>query len=389
MDKKYGLYFHIPYCIHKCSYCDFYSLAKSKVSDDFVRALSKEIDLYISGFSQKPKIDTIFFGGGTPSLLIPNQMKQLTAKIYKNFDVADDCEFTIEANPGAIDRNNAIEYKELGVNRISMGIQSFDPDELAFLERIHSPEEAVNSFNIFRETGYDNINIDLIFAVPGQTKDSLNHTLEKAIKLQPDHISAYSLIYEPGTPLHYKIKKGKVKIQDQEEDSTLYDLLVNKLKFAGFEQYEVSNYARKDKKCRHNLKYWRSGEYFGFGPSAHSFIKNQRYGNIRKMKKYINLVNNGIKPVDNTEELSLKDKLYESLMLELRADGLDIDKFNKKFNLDILLICSTLINNMKSLELIYIENNFLKLTQKGYFLGDEISLKFISKLEKAFEEAIA
>lgn len=372
-----GLYFHFPYCIHKCSYCDFYSIAKSNASDEFINAVLKEIDFYSK--NKNHKIDTVFFGGGTPSLLNSDQFNSIADKIYSSFDIADDYEFTVECNPGAVDMENIKLFKDRGVNRISMGIQSFNEKELEFLERIHSPEEAVNSYNIIRDAGFDNVSIDLMFAIPNQTKDILSDTLDKAIALNSEHISAYSLIYEPGTPMYYKYKKGEIKPLEQDLDTDLYELLVEKLTDAGFEQYEVSNYAKNGKMCRHNLKYWHSEEYFGLGPSAHGFLDGKRFWNIRSIKKYIDKLQNDEMPVEGFEILTKDDIMAEQIFLALRADGLNLPEFDKKFKFNKEIFYK-LINEFIDQKLLDITDNIAKLSNKGYFLGDEISVKILKSL---------
>ncbi len=273
-------------------------------------------------------------------------------------------------------------FRQRGVNRISIGIQSFNQDELKFLERIHTPEEAVRSYHTVRNAGIDNVSIDLMFSIPNQTEKILNHTLDRAIELKPEHISAYSLIYEEGTPMYNLYKKGVIKALGNDADAALYNLIVKRLSEAGFKQYEVSNYAKNDKKCRHNLKYWESGEYFGFGPSAHGFTDKKRYWNVSSINNYIRLLKKGKLPLDGSEILTNNDKMYERIYLTLRAEGLDFKEFNKEFNINKKVFLKT-IYEFEENELLKVVGDKIILTSKGYFLGDEISLKLIKILDKS------
>lgn len=373
-----ALYFHFPYCIHKCSYCDFYSIPEKKASNNFIDAVIKEIEIYSSKYDCN--LETIFFGGGTPSLLSKKQFHKIVNEIYKRFSVAKNYEFTIESNPGAVDMENISFYREMGVNRISMGVQSFNEDELEFLERIHSPSEAEISFYKLRKTGFENINLDMIFSLPNQTEDKLLKTINKFIELNPEHISAYSLIYEKGTPLYKDLMRGEIHKLDDEEDSELYFLIVKELTNAGYLQYEVSNYSKPDKQCKHNLKYWNSENYLGIGPSAHGFIGKKRYWNYRSINKYISNLKRDELPTDGYELLKKTDFLYEKLFLKLRADGLNIKNFITEFNIKKDSIYKIIEELIKYNYCTY-QDNILKLTSQGYFIGDEISLKFINNID--------
>jgi oxygen-independent coproporphyrinogen-3 oxidase len=374
-----SLYFHFPYCIHKCSYCDFYSIAKRVASDDFIKAVLKEIEIYTR--DGKPEIDSIFFGGGTPSLLSAEQFTLITDNIFDSFVIKDNYEFTVECNPGAVDIQNISVFKEKGVNRISMGVQSFNENELKFLERIHSPEEAVSSYYKIREAGIENISIDMIYAIPGQTHITLNETLDKAIELNPEHISAYSLIYEEGTPMYERLKDKNFEPIPDDIDSEFYELIVKKLSEAGYEQYEVSNFSKQGRVCRHNLKYWHSNEYYGLGPSAHGFLNKKRYWNVRSINNYIRLLNKNKLPVAGSEILRNKDIMYERIFLTLRADGLNINDFENEFKINKKQFKNK-ISEYESAGFLKTENDKIKLTSKGYFIGDEISLKLIEILDK-------
>lgn len=372
----YGIYIHYPFCIHKCSYCDFYSIERLRDKNRFVDALLKEIDLrFISNDIKNIEIDTIFFGGGTPSLMSGESLEKILEQLNRHVHFSPDCEFTLEMNPGTVDLKFLQQYKSLGVNRISFGVQSFVPEELKFLERIHSPDEVFKSVAAARDTGFQNINIDLMFALPPQTFDTWKFTIDRALSLNTEHISAYSLIYEPGTPLYAEYESGKIVPKSDHTDTDYYNYLVAELSSAGFQQYEVSNYAKNGNMCRHNLKYWHSEEYFAFGPSAHGFIGKRRYWNYRSNEKYFALTENNKIPEEGFEVLSLKDLIFERLFLELRADGLDLQKFKNDFGFNLLEKCGKELHLMQENKLLNFDNQKIALSSKGYFIGDSITLK--------------
>jgi len=300
----YGIYLHFPFCISKCHYCDFYSITELSPIDNFVNALCKEIQLQDSiSRIHKPKVDTIFLGGGTPSLLKPSQLEIIIETLYKYFDIAQNTEFTIECNPGTLTETSLKEFRGLGINRLSIGVQSFNQDELKFLQRIHTTDDAVKSIEIARKSGFENISIDLIFSIPGQTLESWNNTLEKTISMELEHISAYSLIYEKDTPLYNDWLNHKVEKTDEETEAKYYETLIEKLVNHGLEHYEVSNFAKPNKKCRHNLKYWQGEEYFAFGPSANGYLNNTRYWNVKNLKLYFDSINQNKLPIEGSEHI--------------------------------------------------------------------------------------
>lgn len=382
INNKFGLYIHFPYCVHKCSYCDFYSIEDLNSRNRFVTNLCREIDLRTEKYTEKIPVDTIFFGGGTPSLMKPHHLEMITKKIHEKFEIANDYEWTMEANPGAIDVKYFEEYKKFGVNRISFGVQSFIESELQFLERIHSPNDVFRAIEIARTTGFDNISLDLMFALPDQTLSSWIYTLENALNCESNHISAYSLIYEPGTPLYDLFKNGNVSATEEDDDYELFIKADEMITNAGFEHYEVSNFAKNGKKCRHNLKYWNAEDYFAFGPSAHGYINGERYRNYRNNDIYFKMLEIKQLPVEDFEILTYHQKLLERIYLELRADGIRIEKFNNDYQIDLSLILYDLINNYKNIGYIKEVNGRLKLTAKGYFVSDGITLEFSKKIDK-------
>ncbi len=379
-----GIYLHIPFCERKCIYCDFYSVENLSILEDFVNYLLKEIDIFIneSDFVRDSYFDTIYFGGGTPSLLEPSHIEKILNELNKKFKISSNPEITVETNPGTVDKRKLSELKKIGVNRISFGVQSFFDDDLRFLGRIHSAEDAVNCVKLAFESGLDNVNIDLIFALPGQGKERWRENLKKAIELQVPHISAYSLIVEKGTPLYELVKNGEVLLPSVDEQAELYEICIDLLEGAGYNHYEVSNFAKKGFECRHNLKYWQYENYLGFGPSAHSFWEDKRWWNIANLNKYLNAINLGKLPIANFEILSEDKKIEEFIYLGLRSTGVDFRKFRNKFGFDF--IDGEIMDEIIELEkhgFVKLDEFAVKLTRKGFLLCDEIAVNLISKIK--------
>jgi oxygen-independent coproporphyrinogen III oxidase len=368
-----GLYVHIPFCERKCIYCDFYSIEQTGGIDAFVSALISEIEIRSSSVSGKSGFTSVFFGGGTPSLLSPGQLGKIVHALHSSFEIGSDAEFTLEANPGTITIDILRAYRETGVNRLSVGIQSFHKDELEFLGRIHDVYEAITAVRQARGAGFDNINIDLIFSLPNQTEHKLRETLSRAIDLQPDHISAYSLTFEPGTPLHKMLELKQVQPLPEEEDAALFELTVDMLESAGYNQYEVSNYAQEGKQCRHNITYWSHDEYIGFGPSAHSYMNGIRSWNVRSLSRYLEALGESRMPVAGEETLTDEQLAGETIFLGLRAHGLDLGKLRSAFGLDLLASRTYQIENFINDKLITLEQEFLRVTRKGRILSDLIA----------------
>ena len=378
-----GLYIHIPFCEKKCSYCDFYSITTLNLVDNFVDALLIEIDLRLKDYNRgKPKINTVFFGGGTPSLLNPNQLEKIISKLKDNFDISDDAEWTMESNPATFDKDLLLDFRKLGINRLSIGVQSFNDLELEFLSRIHNADQAYNAIGQARDAGFDNINLDLIFSIPEQTFDTINYSIEKALEFKPEHLATYSLIYEPGTPLYQEFSKGNVKKIDDDIDAMIYENISRELVKSGYEHYEISNFALNGKQCIHNLNYWNSGEYFAFGPSAHGFLDGIRYWNIKSLDFYYQYLKTKRLPVYGREKLTRNDILNEKIFLGLRAMGINLAEFKKEFNIDIITVASNLLKNWGLKNLFDVDDNFLKLNIKGYAICNELSAQLISVVEK-------
>jgi len=381
-----GLYLHIPFCEKKCVYCDFYSIETTSMMERFVQTLLREIET--RGVPNRT-ITSVFFGGGTPSLLSPALLGTILDALRTRGAFADDCEWTMECNPGTVTADSLKGYKALGINRLSFGVQSFVAEELAFLHRIHSADQAVESMRLARDTGFDNINMDLMFALPPQTKESLEYSIDRLLALQPNHISAYSLIYEHGTPLYAQLQKGLVKPHAEEYDADMYSIVMGRLAAGGFEQYEVSNFARDNKYCRHNLTYWHGEEYAAYGPSAHGYLDKTRYWNIRSLTSWTESVEAGKLPEANREILSEHEQLVELAFLTLRADGLPIKEFAKRFSIDIEQALQPDLQYWIDDNMIRNDNGCLRLTQRGYQVCDEITLKVLQALDPTHSDRSA
>ncbi|MGB9913709.1 MAG: radical SAM family heme chaperone HemW [Candidatus Kapaibacteriota bacterium] len=376
-----GVYIHIPFCEKKCVYCDFYSITNKTLINNFILALLNEIDLFVEKYQKiERKIETIYLGGGTPSLLQPVDLERIISKLNEHFELTELKEFTIECNPGTNFLRKLLDYKKIGINRISIGVQSLHTDELRFLGRIHSKEEAIHSIEEASSI-FNNVSVDIIFSIPCQTRKTLNETLDQLLALDIKHISAYSLIYEEGTPLHKDLRYGKIYPKNEEEDFELYKLIRNKLENNGFLHYEVSNFAKPGYKSIHNLGYWQYKEYFGFGPSAHSFFNGKRQWNVRDLRLYIQMLQKRNLPIQDYELITFEKKLFEKVMLGLRSEGINLQTFKDEFGIDLskafVEILQIWIQSGKAI----IENGTLRLTGDGYFICDKLTLDLIESIE--------
>ncbi len=369
---KTACYIHIPFCDHKCIYCDFYSIITSDNINPFLNSLKKEIEFNSSVHSKDREIVSIYFGGGTPSQMDADYIKRIIEKVKNSFNVSEKAEITIESNPGTVNPDKLKRFREAGVNRISIGIQSFDDEELRFLTRIHDSNTAVKTVENAHNAGFGNISVDLIFNLPNQTKEKWEKNLLKAVNLPIQHVSAYSLILERGTILNKRVLDGKVKLQNTDYDATLYEYTIEFLDKKGFYQYEVSNFCKPGFDCAHNNNYWNYGEYFGFGTSAHSFINGKRWWNFSSLKRYISEINTKKDAIAGYEILSPEEKLEEYVMLALRGSGLMINEFEERFGKSWLDEKNSYFNLLENRKLLKIEDRRIKLTGRGYAVCDEI-----------------
>ena len=371
--EKAGLYIHFPFCLSKCGYCSFYSIKSINLISEYVTALKNEISVYRNKFSS---FDTIYFGGGTPSLLTPEQLIEIFTSIYKYFNIDADAEITLEANPGDISLKYLMKLRNIGVNRLNIGVQSFNDKVLKFLGRRHSVKEAIASIEAARQTGFDNLGIDLIYGVHGVSFKSWIDTLQQAVFFRPEHISCYQLSLGEKTPLYMKYFLNKWHLPSENTELKLFLSTSDELKHAGYIHYEVSNFAREDKfRSRHNQKYWRHVPYLGLGPSAHSFLNNKRWWNKAAVKTYLQDIAVGKMPVENSEILSSEQLQMESLFLGLRTkDGINIKNYKKRFGVDLLSVKGGIIDELIKDKRVEFSNDFLRPTLKGMAIADSLAL---------------
>ncbi len=380
--QKLGLYIHIPFCKQKCNYCDFYSKACVGKISEYINAISKQISREASLYRDY-EFDTIFIGGGTPSLVEPVDFITLANAIKTNLNLTQGLEFSIEANPGTLTKEKLLAYKQAGVNRLSIGLQSTDNNELSALGRIHTVEDLENSLTLARKCGFDNISLDLMYSLPDQTKEGFEKTLRKAISYNPKHISAYSLKIEDNT--HFGKMKSTLNMPSEDEEYEMYMSLCEILSQNGYCQYEISNFAKKGYESRHNLKYWLSEEYIGIGPSAHSYFKGERCYYLRDLEGYISSLQNDKLPQKIYEDVSENtgskpqiSKEDEYLMLKLRlASGVNKKEFEARFGVQLIEKYPNL-EKYCSLGYMKYENDSYSFTPKGFFVSNFILTDILS-----------
>ena len=372
--KEMSLYIHIPFCKQKCLYCDFPSYAgKESLINEYIRALNEEILRKCS----KYKIASIFVGGGTPSYLNEINLESLL-KTINLLDFKDEFEFTIECNPGTLNEEKLALMKNYNVNRISMGLQTTNDNILKEIGRIHSFEEFKKNYNQARKAGFKNINVDLMFGLPNQNMKDWKVSLEDVMSLEPDHISAYSLIIEEGTCFYNLYNNDKLNIPNEEEERSMYLFTKGFLEDYGYNQYEISNYAKVNKECFHNKVYWKCNEYLGLGVSASSFVDEKRFKNIDDIKIYIEKINNN---EDVTEEIhvnNINDDMEEFMFMGLRMiEGINLKIFKKRFGKDVFDIYDEVIKNNIKKGLLVVDSEKLYLSEKGIELSNYVMSDFI------------
>lgn len=373
-----GLYVHIPFCVSKCKYCDFNSY-KLNVDEKrkYLKALQKEMEFYKKEVKSN-EIDTIFIGGGTPSILNENEINFLFDSIKGNFNIKKDAEITMECNPGTLTIDKLKTMKKCGVNRLSMGLQAVQNHHLDYIGRIHTYEEFEKNYNQAKEVGFENINVDLMYALPNQSEKDWMESLEKIVKLNPSHISAYSLILEEGTELFNMYERKEFELLDEDTDIKMYEYTINYLKSNGYNQYEISNYAKKGYECKHNILYWKCKNYVGLGASASGFLNKIRYNNVCDLNEYEKIICDGKKPLEWEEKLSIKDEIEENIFLGLRMnEGIKFEDFLKRYNFDFKEEYKNEISKLKKSNLIHVDDKSMALTQKGREISNSVFVEFI------------
>ncbi len=371
-----SLYIHIPFCATKCYYCAFntYSFHKEQAKT-YLDALSTEMHLYSP---QTAPLKTIFIGGGTPSILSANAIEQLFANLLTHFQICPDVEITVECNPGTVDAEKLGVMKNAGVNRLSFGLQAMQDETLQQLGRIHTVEEFLHSYQLAREHDFDNINIDLIFALPNQTIEQWQHTLLETISLEPEHISTYNLVMEESTPFYDWWKSEKLVLPSEDTEADMFRWTIETLTLHGYKHYEICNFARPNGEVKHNLVYWNNQEYVGLGVGACGYVDGVRYTNIRGIPPYIEALNQHKKPISETERLTGHAEKAETLMLALRKrEGICLADYERRFCETIEVAFKDTINKGIDLGLLEQNRTHLRLTQRGLFLANEVFLELM------------
>lgn len=366
-----GIYIHIPFCKQRCNYCAFYSSTLYNIKEEYADAVCKELEMR-KGYAGKEEIKTVYFGGGTPSTLPMELLQRICNAIYANYTVSENAEVTIECNPDDLTEEFLAQLRALPFNRISMGVQSFNDAQLKRLGRRHDAEKARQAVRNARAAGYNNISIDLMFALPGSTAEEWEQSIKEAIALKPEHISAYNLMYEDDTPLHRALQRGDFEELSEEENIEQFLMLIKRMKEAGYRHYEISNFAIPGRESRHNSSYWNDTAYIGCGAAAHSYDGNSREWNIADIKEYIKGIENGNRNYE-IEHLTEEERYNDTILTRLRtADGIPLkwmnDRFREKLNRHMLSCAQKHIKcgNLKKTD------ETLSLTEKGIFISDSI-----------------
>ena len=378
MKKKIGIYIHIPFCVKKCLYCDFASfpLEASGKMDAYIQALLREMKEY-EVVLKEYEADTVFIGGGTPSLLSGKQMQTIFDGLGSVISIRDDAEISMEMNPGTIQKERLLAYKEAGINRVSVGLQSANDEELKRLGRIHNYEQFLENFHLLRECGFENINVDLMSGLPYQNMEIFRKTLGKVVDLKPEHLSVYSLIVEEGTPFYqsYGTKEGEMLLPGEELDRQMYAFTKSYLEEQGYNRYEVSNYAKEGYECRHNLKYWQLEEYLGFGLAAASLFCKERYVNVAMFDEYIN--DTFRKEQREVTTVSEKDEMEEFMFLGLRTmKGVSKRLFAQHFGIQVEEVYGDIIGKYTETGFLQ-DGDFISLTEKGIDVSNVIMSEFL------------
>ncbi|HJP93550.1 MAG TPA: radical SAM family heme chaperone HemW [Pyrinomonadaceae bacterium] len=375
--KTAGLYVHIPFCSSRCSYCDFATgLYQSELAERYVRAVIEEIRL---SRNANQRTDTIYFGGGTPSLLHPSQLERILTALYKHFAIDEAPEITLEINPGSVNTEKVREFRRLGINRASFGAQTFDDAELAKLGRSHNAADTLQTFSDLRAAGFANVSLDLIAGLPGQTLDRWKQNVEIALELQPEHLSFYLLEVHSGTPLAEHIRRGLQPVPDDDLAGVMYEWMLERAVAAGYEHYEISNLCRPGFQSRHNVKYWTSAPYYGFGCSSHSYDGHaRRWSNHRNVLQYVKLIESGAAPVVEEQRLNENDMRTEALFLGMRLmRGVDLRHYHEAFGIDLHDEYAEDLDRFRKAGLVEFDGDLIKLTRTGALLSNEVFAAFV------------
>lgn len=385
--KKLGIYVHIPFCFRKCYYCDFLSFGESaeKEQEDYFSALIEEIEYYGQIYRNRFYVDTVFIGGGTPSLVHEALIADLMSAIRANFTICPDAEITIESNPKTLTENKLTTYFQGGINRLSMGVQSLNADLLKRMGRIHTVEDVLENYQMARACGFKNINMDLIFSIPGMTTDIWQNTLENVLALKPEHLSFYSLQLEEDTPFFKEFEEGRLQETSDELDRQLYGMALDYAKAEGFEHYEISNAAKHGLECKHNLKYWSLDDYLGLGLGSHSYVDGCRFSNLRDLKSYENAGKESFlfDPNQNPflgwyHENTRQDTISEYLFTGMRKmEGIDLLEFEQRFQESFQNLYGKELDRFIADQLVEIVDGKMRFTRRGIDVSNKILAEFV------------
>ena len=376
-----GMYIHIPFCIKKCNYCDFFSLPFKDQSylDKYTQALLNEIKVR-GQHMLSVQLESIYLGGGTPSLLNGQQLKSILETIAKEFALLPGAEVTLEANPATLDKIKLAQMEEAGINRISLGVQSFFNDELTLLGRVHNAKAVMETIELLHTRGWKNFNLDLIYGLPGQSLDKWMQSLKQAADCHPSHLSIYLLQLEEETPMGKDVAGGRLKMLDEDDEWYMFDQAMEYLEGKEFDHYEISNFCRPGNECRHNLRYWKAEEYLGLGAGAVSFKNGGRFMNEPHLKQYVDTLSTCKQwPVKELERMSERELMTDALILGLRlCAGIDLNQFKQRFGVDITSEYKEIIAYYRDGGLLNIVNGHLKFTKAGYFLSNQVLCQFMA-----------
>ena len=377
--ERFGIYIHIPFCVKKCSYCDFVSFCSDeKTWEQYTNAVVCEIEN--KKIENPKKVTTIYIGGGTPSLIPENYIVKIINTVKSRFKIEKSAEITIEVNPGTVTEKKLVAYKNVGINRISIGLQSAEDRILKLIGRIHNYQTFLSTYNLTRNIGFENINVDLMLAIPTQTKEELLNTLNKVIELKPNHISLYSLIVEENTEIKKALEVGNLEYVDEKVEREMYWKTKRILEKNGYFHYEISNFAKRGFESKHNMDCWNQEEYIGFGIAAHSYINNKRFSNISNLEEYIKNINeeNFEKNIELHENQTKQDKMKEYMMIGLRKiDGISISEFERRFRISPLFYFRFEIDKLVKENLLEVDLDYIKLTKKGLDFANIVFEEFI------------
>ncbi|ARU62008.1 coproporphyrinogen III oxidase [Tumebacillus avium] len=373
-----SLYVHIPFCASKCYYCDFNSyVSTSDVMDRYLDGLDREMEHVAADYEHDP-LKTVFFGGGTPTMFDARQTERMMKMLHRYFPMDDGVEISVEANPGTVDLDKLRVLKDHGANRLSFGVQSFENDLLVKLGRLHDRDAVYQSWELARQAGFNSINLDLMFGLPGQTLEALDRTLRALIDLGPEHVSSYSLKVEEGTPFYTWHNRGQLILPPEEEETQMYQMVIDGFHRAGYEMYEISNFAKPGHRSRHNQVYWRNEPYMAVGSGAHGYVGGTRYINQKNVPEYIETTVQGNRPVVEQESITERMQQEDTMILGLRLmEGVTFARFREKHGVEMQDVFGEIISRFEKFGLLQVDHTGLRLTHQGIFLANEVFAAFL------------